>query len=99
MGKLWQKEMVLSSWTLLLCFASSSSQRTQPAAYITTVVGAPEVLLGPTGIMFDSPFLAIRNGAGVTLSYTANADNYLVLSLLLGSLKNCDVRGESWVSH
>jgi hypothetical protein len=43
------------------------------AAIFSTLVGAPEVVGGPTCCLFDSPFLGLRTSAG-TVGLTANSD-------------------------
>ena len=44
-----------------------------PARFLTTVVGPPEVVAGPTCCLFDSPFLSLRTSSGEVLGYSANA--------------------------
>ena len=46
------------------------------ASAYTTLVGAPELVGGPTCCMFDSPFLGLRTATGA-VGITANSDTYV----------------------
>ena len=56
-----------------ICAAAhaAAAARRGAASTLSTLVGAPEVVGGPTCCLFDSPFLALRGAAG-TVGLTAN---------------------------
>jgi hypothetical protein len=72
--------LLVAALPLLLLLAAAQapppSQRAAAAATYTTIVGAPEVVGGPTCCMFDSPFLGLRTAAGA-VGLTANSDTYV----------------------
>ena len=71
----------LGSVACLFCLAQPEAAAAAAwrgaAATLSTVVGAPEVVGGPTCCLFDSPFLALRSAAG-TVGLTANGETDVV---------------------
>lgn len=57
--------------------ANDAVVRNSAAGTVTTVVGPPEVMGGPTCCKFDSPFLGLSFEDARTVAYTSNSETYL----------------------